>query len=186
MDQQTIDDVSCLAYIGRQPSVCESDGWYTPASACNLVRQALGGLIDLDPFTSEQANETVQACRILTVKDNAVLCPWPSVDTVFMNPPYSPGLCATAVARFVREFAGGTFREGVVLVNNATETGWFQQLASVASAICFPNHRIRFDTFDGKRSSKNTRGQAFFYVGPDPSRFIQVMKSQGLITVPMH
>lgn len=186
MDVQSIADVNRLAYVGRQPGLRDSDSWYTPAGYCDLIRQALGGTIDLDPFTSRQANETVQARRILTVEDNAMLCPWPPVETVFMNPPYSAGCCATAVARFVREFKAGTFREGVVLVNNATETGWFQQLASVASAICFPNCRIRFDALDGKRSSKNTRGQTFFFLGLDPARFIQVMRPQGLIAVPMH
>ncbi len=176
-----IANVNQLAYVGRKPGSRDSDSWYTPAVYCEAVRQALGGVIDLDPFSSELANRTVQAHRILTEADDALVCPWPQVRTAFMNPPYSAGLCGKAIARFVQEFRNGTFEEGIVLVNNATETRWFQQIARAASALCFTDHRIQFESLDGKRSSNNTRGQCFLYLGPNPAPFAQVM-SFGLIT----
>jgi len=145
------------------------------------VRQALGGAIALDPFSSPEANRTVQALQILTAADDALSCDWPRVRSAFMNPPYSAGLCGKAIARFVQEFRNGTFEAGIVLVNNATETRWFQQIARAASALCFTDHRIQFESLDGKRSSNNTRGQCFLYLGPNPEPFARVM-TFGLIT----
>ncbi len=85
-----------------------------------------------------------------------------------MNPPYGR-LCRAAVEKFVYEFGRGHFRAGIVLVNNATETRFFQLLIETTSALCLTNHRISFYNADGKRISGNTRGQAFFYVAKRPN-----------------
>lgn len=180
----TTADPARLAYVGRQPGSRDSDSWFTPARYCDAVRQALGGTIDLDPFSSELANRTVQSRLILTEADDALSCDWPRVRTAFMNPPYSAGLCSRAIGRFLEQYRAGTFEAGIVLVNNATETTWFQPLARASSALCFPDHRIQFESIDGKRSSKNTRGQCFAYLGPDPGQFAAVFTELGVIAHP--
>jgi hypothetical protein len=86
---------------------------------------------------------------------------------------------AAAVERFLNEFTMGSFAEGVFIVNNATETRWFQRSFSVASAVCFTDHRISFWNADGKRQSGNTRGQAFFYFGDNPQRFVDAFDQFG-------
>ena len=62
-----------------------------------------------------------------------------------MNPPYSAGMVKLCTDRFV-EGVGfqKEFEEGIILVNNATETKWFQILLINASSIYFTNHRISF------------------------------------------
>lgn len=85
-----------------------------------------------------------------------------------MNPPYGP-FCRKAVEKFVDEFKRGRFKKGIVLVNNATETVFFQLLLNTAHAVCFTNHRISFYNSDGKKISGNTRGQCFFYVARKPN-----------------
>ena len=44
--------------------------WYTPIGLVDKARQALGGAIDLDPFTHPVANEIVQAQHIITEQEN--------------------------------------------------------------------------------------------------------------------
>lgn len=175
-------DARRLAYVGSIPGASDedrdSDSWFTPAQYIDAARQALGGAINLDPFSSAAANEVIKADRWFTEEDNAFEQDWrlPSGDTprtCFMNPPYSGALCAKAMTRFMDEFAREAFDEGIILVNNSTETKWFQRALGQAAAVCFTNHRIAFWNTDGKAVSGNTRGQAFLYFSrqPDADRF---------------
>ena len=155
---------SRLAYVGSRPGVKspsrDSDAWFTPSVYIDSVRAVLGP-IDLDPFSSYAANRIVRAKEFLTVDYDSISNDWPKVRTVFMNPPYSAGLCAKAAERFIEQYEAGRFEHGIVLVNNATETKWFKTLAQSAAAVAFTDHRISFWNADGKASSGNTRGQCF-------------------------
>jgi phage N-6-adenine-methyltransferase len=153
-----------LGYVGKRPGSIrrDSDSWFTPPQYLVAVRTVLGR-IDLDPFSSDVANLTVGAKHYYTESDDAFTKSW-LAGSVFMNPPYGR-LCRPAVEKFVGEFLNGHFTAGIVLVNNATETRFFQLLLQTAAAVVFTNHRISFTNADGKRISGNTRGQAFFYFG---------------------
>ena len=150
--------------LGREDGR-DSDSWYTPASYLEAGRRTLRRF-DLDPFSSATANAVVQAERFLTVEDDAFVTDW-SGPAVWMNPPYSRGLCAQAADRFVQQYEAGAFKRGIVLTNNATDTFWFNTLLESASAVCFTDHRIAFVSPDGKAVSGNTRGQAFFLYESD-------------------
>jgi hypothetical protein len=145
----------------------------------------MGG-IDLDPFTSAKANEIVRATHIMTAERSAFENEWKMgrATRVFMNPPYSAGMCGRAVDRFLEQYAASAFSEGVVLVNNATDTRWFAALVRRCSAICFTDHRISFWNADRKNISGNTRGQAFFYFGKRRQRFACEFEKHGFILVP--
>ena len=73
-----------------------------------------------------------------------------------------------------------SFGEGVVLVNNATETRWFQLMLREATAVMLTDHRISFWNADGKAVSGNTRGQAFFYFGDNPEKFLVEFSKHGV------
>lgn len=181
----TFADSKRLAYVGKAPGAAsrDSDSWFTPPVYVEAARACLGG-IGLDPFSSAAANLSVKAGRFLTVADDALTCAWrPPSDcrTVWMNPPYSGGLCRLACAKFLEEFAAGSFSAGVVLVNNATETRFFQALLGASAAMCLPSARIQFWNADGKQISGNTRGQAFLYFGDDAPRFLAAFKSFGWV-----
>lgn len=155
---------SRLAYVGSRPGVKDpsrdSDSWYTPACYLDAARKVLGG-IDLDPFSSYEANRKVRATQYLTVSYDSIANEWPKARTVWMNPPYSAGLCGKAAERFIDQYKKGRFDHGIVLVNNATDTKWFKVLAQHAAAVAFTDHRISFWNADGKAVSGNTRGQCF-------------------------
>ena len=96
------------------------------------------GTIDLDPASSEITNETIQAEKIYTAKDNGLSLPW--FGNVWLNPPYSSDL----IGQFAEKVKAKEYNQVIVLVNNATETAWFADIVSVASAIVFPTSRVKF------------------------------------------
>lgn len=171
MSALSVADAARLAYVGRQPATDarDSDSWYTPRVYLDAVRQALGGTIDLDPYTSTEANARVGASFIYTLDSPAPAgALWRQVETLFMNPPYSNGAVRAAVDRLLEAFDARRFSRGIVLVNNASETRFFQKLLKQSAALCLPGHRIAFENVDGKRVSGNTRGQTFFFLSRDP------------------
>jgi phage N-6-adenine-methyltransferase len=164
----------------RTPHVCRHGGgneWYTPPECIAAAVEVLGG-IDLDPASSAAANEVVGAERYYTAAQDGLTRDW--AGRVWMNPPYGQPLVDRFCARLAREFAGGAVEEAIALVNNATETAWFQALAAAASAICFPRGRIRFRHPD-RPSHSPLQGQAVVYLGPRPGAFCAVFRRFGLV-----
>jgi hypothetical protein len=155
-------DFRKLGYVGSLNPVVDRNDWFTPAKYIEAARVVLGE-IEFDPYSDPVANETVKALKIRTKLDNSN-SPWPDVRTVWMNPPYQRGMVEKAVFEFIGEQDRQNF-QGIILVNNATETRWCQALMKNAHAACFTDHRIAFNQVDGKAVSGNTRGQIFFYFG---------------------
>lgn len=164
----------------KRAHVAQNSGnneWYTPAPILEAARAVLGGF-DLDPASSEIANRAVQAARIFTAEDDGLAQDWP-VGRVWMNPPYAQPLIAQFASRFAAEVRRGS--QGIVLVNNGTETGWFQEMAAECSAICFPRARVRFMDPEGNPSGAPLQGQAIIYCGPAPDAFEAEFSSFGLV-----
>ena len=158
-------DKQRLGYVGGVPGATrDGNAWYTPEKYLKAVRKVFGQCIDLDPYSSPEANERVKALRYFTAEDPAPMGEaWPKVTTCFMNPPYSGVLVRQAVGNFLAALRAERFHEGIVLVNAATETRWFQALLRDATYVCFPAGRIRFDAGGNQRTSSNTSGQAFLF-----------------------
>ena len=179
IDMKSTADYRRMAYAASTTNPDrDSNDWHTPARYIEAARIVLER-IDLDPFSSAIANQTVKADRFLTVSDNS-LHPRHWADrpiTVWANPPYGRGIVDAAIARFLTELPRLT--AAVVLTNNATETRWFQSMMRECQAVCFTDHRIAFDSPDNKAVSGNTRGQTFFYFGQRWYQFAQTFKQFG-------
>jgi phage N-6-adenine-methyltransferase len=128
------------------------------------------GSIDLDLASCAVANKTVQAKTYFSVEDDGLKHDW--YGTVWLNPPYSSDLLSRFVHKLVEHYLSGDVSQAVVLVNNATETKWFQKLVSIASAIVFTNGRIKFDTVEGRKGSP-LQGQVLIYAGSHSERFLE-------------
>lgn len=162
----------------HRPHVTNNSGcneWYTPEKYIDLAREVLGE-IDLDPASCAFANETVKA-RLFYSEDNDGLSQtWRG--RVWMNPPYSAELVTRFTDKFVNEYNDGNITEGIVLVNNATETAWFVNMAKNASAVVFPRGRIRYVS-PTRDSLAPLQGQAFLYFGDKAERFMAAFSSLG-------
>lgn len=65
----------------------ESNEQYTPEWLVSKSLQVLGGPPDLDPASSEIANQMIKAKRIYTAESNGLLQDWSWATTIFCNPP---------------------------------------------------------------------------------------------------
>jgi ParB family chromosome partitioning protein len=134
------------------------------------------GAIDLDPASCELANETVKAERFYSEQDDGLTKEW--TGRVWMNPPYGSDLIGQFTEKFAKEYTAGNITEGIVLVNNATETAWFCNMMTAASAVVFPRGRIRYNS-PTKESNAPIQGQAFIYFGEHYNRFLDVFRGIG-------
>lgn len=149
----------------------KDDEWYTPAQYIEAAREVLG-VIDLDPASNDFANKTVKASQYYTEETDGLRQEW--YGNIWMNPPYSTAL----LVKFADKLANSNFNQAIVLVNNATETAWFEKLVSKASAIVFHKGRIRFVKRDGEHGAP-LQGQAFIYYGDNADKFLEVFGNYG-------
>ena len=154
--------------------------WYTPAPIIERVKTALGGAIDLDPFTCAEAQQIVQARHHFTRETDGIRSEWPVGRTLFANPPYARIVMGECVHRVVVEY-GLTWHHGIILVNNATDAGWFHELLGIADAMCIFARRIQFTQPQGMTVDRNTRGQVAIYAGPRPNEFGEAFADLGKI-----
>jgi len=157
-----------MAYIGKKPNSengRDSGSWYTPAKYVEMARSVMGS-IDIDPYSCSEANKVVKAKKYFTESDNALTKDWNTIGraTVWANPPYGRGIIDKCTSKLIEEYYKGGISQAIILVNNATETGWFQDLVKEAAAICLVSKRIAFYNDDNKEVSGNTRGQVFIYL----------------------
>jgi phage N-6-adenine-methyltransferase len=150
--------------------------WYTPEIYILAARQVMGS-IDIDPASSELANKTVKATKYYTEKTDGLFQDW--IGKCWMNPPYSTDKIRKFIDKYAEQIEMGYVTEGIVLVNNATETNWFDTLISVSSAIAFPGSRIKFIDKNGQPTGSPLQGQAFLYAGKKPEKFLKIFNGFG-------
>lgn len=146
--------------------------WHTPFEYIEAARIVLGG-IDLDPASSELANQTVKATEYFTTDDNGLNHEWRG--RIWLNPPFASGL----IEKFVDKLLASSFEAAIILVDNATETRWFRKLADNSSAIVFTTGRINFFKGGTHEAGSPTRGQTFFYFGSASDRFFATFQQFG-------
>ena len=148
--------------------------WYTPPDIIEAARACMGG-IDLDPASSEKAQETVRAERFFTAEDDGLSQPW--AGRVFLNPPYESKL----VGPFVEKLLSEPVEQAIILVNNATETKWGQALLERADAVCFPSGRIKFLDSEGNPKLSPLQGQMVVGIGIEVESFRREFQNIGAV-----
>lgn len=178
------------AKITKQPSAInahtaasdhDGDAWGTPPEWIELARTVIGP-IDLDPASNERAQMLVRAKRYYSKENSGLKQPW-HADSLWLNPPYSPELVGEFAGRWCDVVEAGQVGAALMLVNNATETVWFQRSLRSATSVCFPSKRIAFIGADGKPVSGARQGQAIFYSGPKHPLFRRTFSAVGRVLI---
>ena len=155
------------------------DEWYTPPKYIEAAREVMGS-IDLDPASSDKANETVKARNYFTKENSGLDKKW--IGNVWLNPPYSQPLMGQFSEAIVERV--GKFSQGCVLVNNATETKWGQRLLQKCNAVCFIRGRIKYLDKTGTPANTPLQGQMILYFGEHVEKFAQKFQKFGIILHP--
>ncbi len=176
---------------------------YTPASIITAARQCLGG-IDLDPASSETANQVVQATRFYDVDEDGLLQPW--AGNVWMNHPYGraekacvkgckkktcrkrkfhrkkdfPGNAAW-IDKLVSSYEAGQVKHALCITFMSSSEGWFKPLLAYPQCILYG--RTRFYNPDGSIDGSATKGCVVTYLGPDLGRFAASFSALGEIKI---
>lgn len=155
--------------------------WYTPRKYLDAAIDVMGA-IDLDPASSERAQEHVQASEFYTMVTDGLSQRWHG--RVFLNPPYAMPHVKNFVTKMVEAYTTGDIDEGILLTNNATDTEWFHAAMRACAALCLTRGRIRFlEATDDELVEKTapTHGQTFFYFGHNPQTFKKVFSEFGFV-----
>lgn len=163
------------------PHVAQATGnneWYSPSCYVESARMVMGS-IDVDPASSDIANQIIRARTYYTAEDNGLTKKW--AGNVWMNPPYAQPLITEFCNLLVEKYRSGEVKQACVLVNNATETQWYQSMMAVCSAICFIKGRVKFLDKDGISSGAPLQGQSILYFGENIERFTRRFQEYGII-----
>src|SRR3990167_6719237 len=123
--------------------------WYTPPEIIKAARETMG-TIDLDPASSAIANNRIEARAFYTAEDSGLIKTW-----------------------------HGNISQACVLVNNATETAWGQQLLKHCDAVLFLAGRVKFLDIQGKANGAPLQGQMVIYFGESAGKFKACFESMG-------
>lgn len=155
--------------------------WYTPAEYIESARVVMGG-IDLDPASSDLAQQTVKAGSYFTLEKNAFDRNW--FGNVFLNPPYKMPDVAQFVVKLTDEIEAGRVLQAVMLTNTASDSSWYRMAWARCTLLCQTGHRIRFfECRDGEVEQRPspTCNQTFFYFGPKHREFMAEFRRHGNI-----
>jgi hypothetical protein len=156
---------SVTVHVGQNTGEQE---WYTPEPYILATKDVMG-TIDVDPASTELANKIVKATKFYTKETDGLKQKWDG--NVWMNPPYSQPDVTNFCNLFIEKFKSGEIKQGCVLVNNATETKFGQNLLKNCKAVCFIEGRIKFVDVDGKQTGMPLQGQMILYFGENDAVF---------------
>lgn len=169
---------------GRQ-SVSKKKDWQTPKKYVNAVKEVFGGIIHLDPCSSQYSIVNAEVEYMLPEHDGLSQV-W-NFQTIYVNPPYGNDTeRGTRIIDWLRkcEEANRVFNSEVIaLIPVATNTAhWKKYIYGKATAICFLyDTRLKF-LVDGKDEGKGApMSCAVIYWGNNFQRFFDVFIQYGAV-----
>lgn len=160
--------------------------WRTPEHYIAAARRAMGGIIDLDPASDEDANRIVRAVTYFSPQNgqDGLNLSW--CGNVWLNPPYSDfrGQAGQWIAKLRSEYMSRNVTQAIALINLGTAYQTAVQAAmDVAAAVCIPNERIQFDPPPGYagKVTRPTQANMLIYFGRYAELFAREFRQFGTI-----
>jgi len=173
--------VISLHKLQGQAHVSYSTGnneWYTPVTYIEAARSVMGS-IDVDPASSDIANRIIGASIYYTAENDGRVQSWQG--NVWMNPPYAQPLISEFCDLLIKKYLTDEIKQACVLVNNATETVFYQNMLKACGAVCFIKGRVKFIDEQGKESGAPLQGQTVLYFGERIAEFAAMFEVFGVI-----
>lgn len=163
--------------------------YYTPVYILEAAEKVMGSHIndlgqkfrfELDPASSDQANQYVHAMRLFDEGLNGLNHSW-NAKTVWLNHPYSRATNRDWINKAVNEYNRGNVGQLCTITWASTSEKWFHPLFNFP--ICFFGHRIKF--IDPNRTLTGaTKSSCLTYMGPNVDKFIRVFGLIGHVMIP--
>lgn len=178
--------------------------YYTPEEIIDAARRVMGG-IELDPASSQGANQVVRAERIFTSADDGLSQPWVA-KSCWMNHPFHRGWtacktdcqrksCAKRGHHIYHDIPSNTdwitklcmsigwekVHQACNITFAATSEKWFQPLLQRPQCFLFP--RTNYRKPDGTIVKGITKGSVVTYFGININRFAAEFERFGQVKI---
>lgn len=150
--------------------------WYTPLEIVYMAAEVMGG-INLDPFSSEVANEDIMAHSFYHKDNNGLTHDWHG--NVWMNHPFSREMNKKCIEKLVSEYEIGNMSQACCITFAATSEAWFRPLLKYKQ--CFIHGRTNYYLPDGTKKKGVTKGSVVTYLGNNEEKFIKVFSKIGTV-----
>jgi len=152
--------------------------WYTDPVIIEAARRTMGN-IDLDPASSERANQFVRASHFFTEKDDSLNRPW--FGRVWMNHPYGRVNNKLWIEKLLYEYGGKHMNQACCITFDETSERWFQPLLALPQ--CFLSPRTNYFSPDGTKKTGVTKGSVVTYMGDRPEVFNTEFRHFGTVKI---
>jgi hypothetical protein len=143
--------------------------YYTPIEIVNAAREVMGS-IDLDPFSSEEANRKIKAAVYFSKEIDGLSKCW--FGSVWMNHPFSRKMNNKCIVRLMEEYFHQNINQACCITFAATSEKWFNPLMDFPQ--CFLSPRTNYYLPDGTKKRGVTKGSVVTYLGKNVDKFIEV------------
>ena len=144
------------------------DERYTPAEIVEAARRVMGS-IDVDPASSDIAQQTVKAGTYYTLENSGLEKDWPG--NVFLNAPFSPGKHLPFAKKLIEQVDAGITQQAVVVTRADSSTEWFRCYDSRCQALAL-TPRVQFhNPYKTGSDGGNNATNFIFYIGDHADRF---------------
>jgi hypothetical protein len=158
-----------------------SEHWHTPAP---LVAACAYGLtpppgapgIDLDPFSCEEANETVGAARWIGPDEDGLRADWGQARRVFANPPFGSGIIELCLEAIAQHCVTARAVALVVTPPNVDAAWWHSHVCGVSGAALLLEGRVAFREPSRGAVAGNTKGTAIVAFGGTLQHRVEMLR----------
>ena len=161
--------------------------WQTPDKYITAARDVMGE-IDLDPISSDRANERIKAKKYFTAQIDGLLQHWSG--RIWLNPAY--GILFECVDKLLKHYRNRDVEQAIFFTHTLTTwEGWFQDLFRFSDAICFIDELVEWyagHTPELKQMHElginpvyDQRGTIAAYFGPHKDKFNETFEQFGAI-----